>query len=669
MSDMPRIAFLLAGLTLAIAPRPGMALPPRPTFATPVDLPVLPGAEHARVLDGHRLEPRPVFRQDTQPVSWLAADFSNVGDAPWRMKHQDATVELVPVASQLKSKVTVTLRAQAKDVTALDFWLLDGEESSWTDADGMPLTATLGDKSQGYQLVTVQLPTALTPDADVQVTADRSVPLDCSAAGFLGFHSCEFGKSVAWATEGVVLRQAGVLHGPTSADLHVITPSTLVGAAAGIPQGSDELADGRKVWHFHQPEPTENCAFYMGNFQTLDAPGTETLPPMRVSMSKYFDNAPNILQLMHDVIGFYGTYFTPFPWKQLNMTQLENDFGGGQSFLSGIHANRDLFGDAPDDNGWLDSAELLAHEMGHQWWGNDVSPAGNGDVALSESLAEFSACLFVETHLDTRHLELMDNVSYTFRVDSKTDAALGSAAVFQTSAYVDIVYHKGAVVLHMLRRQLGDEVMSKVLHAFTAQFGRDYASIEDLRVVAEQVSGQSLKWFFTQWFKQKGVMRAEVSSQLLAQDDGSWKVRVLLHQPDAKPKQFRLNATLFYAKGDPLPLAVDVTPDAVGNAVVEWTSPQRPVRVRLDPDRLLLRQFATGTPADVTLDGLTDGADFVDMALRVGRGVHVTGKNGNSFFLPDINFNELYDLTADLVINSEDLDALEQWLGTESEKF
>jgi hypothetical protein len=91
--------------------------------------------------------------------------------------------------------------------------------------------------------------------------------------------------------------------------------------------------------------------------------------------------------------------------------------------------------------------------------------------------------------------------------------------------------------------------------------------------------------------------------------------------------------------------------------------------VRLDPDRLLLRQFLTGTPADVTLDGLTDGADFVDMALRVGRGLHITGKNGQTYFIPDINFNELYDMTADLVINADDLDALETWMGTETEAF
>jgi hypothetical protein len=668
MKRTPLIALVMSTVTCAL-PIAAQAVPPRPTFATPQDLPVWPEAEHARVLEAHRLEPRPVFRETVKPASWLAADFSNVGDAPWRMHHQDATVELIPLASQMKSKVIATLRAHETGVVALAFWLIDGEEVTWSDADGNPLVVALGDKSQGYQLATVALPEALTPEVDFQVIAERTVPLDCTAGGFLGFKSCEFGASVAWATEGVVLRQAMVVHDPTSVDLHVITPASLVGAAAGIPQGSDELADGRLVWHFHQPEPTENCAFYMGDFQSLDAPASEDMPAMRVSMAKYFANAPNILQLMHDVIGYYGSYFTVFPWKQLNMTQLENDFGGGQSFLSGIHANRDLFGSKPTDNGWLDSAELLAHEMGHQWWGNDVAPAGNGDVALSESLAEFSACLFVETHLDTRHLELMDNISYTFRVDAKSDVALGSSAVFSSSSYVDIVYHKGAVVLHMLRRQLGDAVMSKVLHDYTAKFGRDYASIEDLRAVVETSSGVPMKWFFTQWFKQKGVMRAEVASELLPQADGSWQVRVRFHQPDAKPKQFRLNATLFYAGGDSLALSADVTPNASGDAVVQWSSAKRPARVRLDPDRLLLRQFLTGTPADVTLDGLTDGADFVDMALRVGRGLHITGKNGQTYFIPDINFNELYDMTADLVINADDLDALETWMGTETEAF
>jgi hypothetical protein len=245
---------------------------------------------------------------------------------------------------------------------------------------------------------------------------------------------------------------------------------------------------------------------------------------------------------------------------------------------------------------------------------------------------------------------------------------IASSAVYNSAAYVDIIYHKGAVVMHMLRRQLGDAAMAKGLHAFTTKFGRDYASVDDLRKTLEISSGQTLGWFFTQWFKQKGLLRAELAARLVAKDDGSWKVRVRIHQPDAKPRRFLLNATLYLASGEPLPLSADVTPDAQGYAIVEWLAPSRPVRVRLDPDRLLLRQFATGTPGDVTMDGQTDGADFVDMALRMGHGLKVEFK-GQSYFMPDLNFNELYDVTADLVIAEDDLDSLEAALGSTADAF
>ncbi len=648
---------------------PAAATPPRPTFAAPENLPLWPGASEAVVLDGHRAEPPPEFHEQTNPMAWLAADFANIGQASWRLHFQDATVELQPVAGQMKSKVTATLRAHEIGVTKLPFLMLAGEKVAWTDADGNPLLTTKGATGQGYQVVTVELATPLTPEVDFVLTADREVPLACEP-GFMGFKFCAFGKSFAWITRGVLLNQGDVYHDPTSFDLHVVTPATLMAAAAGMPKGSDTLPDGRKIWHFHQPEPTENCAFSMGPYQPLDAPATETLPAMRVSLAGGFvANAPNILKMMQDVVSFYGEWFSPFPWKQLNMTQLENDFGGGQSFLSGIHANRDLFYPGPEDQSWLGSVELFAHEIGHQWWGNYVAPSGSADVALSESLAEFSASLYVELKENTRHLELMDNLSYVFRVEPKEDAALGSAAVFNSPAYVDIVYHKGAVVLHMLRRQLGDAAMIKAMHAYTKKFDRDYATIDDLRQVVDASSGNSLSWFFKQWFKEKGVVRAEVAVQLLPQDDGSWKVRVLFHQPDAKPKRFLLNAVLYYTSGEPLPLSSDVKPDGNGDTIVEWTSPTRPARVRLDPERFLLRQFATGTPADVTLDGLTDGADFVDTALRFGRGVKYTGKNGQNFFVPDTGFNELYDVEPDLQITTEDLDTVETWLGTEVAPF
>lgn len=250
---------------------------------------------------------------------------------------------------------------------------------------------------------------------------------------------------------------------------------------------------------------------------------------------------------------------------------------------------------------------------------------------------------------------------------AKSDAALGSAAVYNSPSYVDIVYHKGAVVFHMLRRQIGEQAMKDVLHAWTAKYGNDFATVSNFRQVTEKTTGQNLTWFFKQWFEKKGKIQAEVSSRVL-EDGGKWLVRLRFHQLDAALlKRFKLNVNLFpVGGGDPAPFTVEV---AEQDQVVEIAAPFRPGRVRVDWDRQLLRQFATGTAGDTTLDGLVDGADFVDTALRVGRGVVFTGKNGKQYFYADIGFNELFDLNADLRVTSKDLDAIEGALGSAADEF
>jgi hypothetical protein len=209
--------------------------------------------------------------------------------------------------------------------------------------------------------------------------------------------------------------------------------------------------------------------------------------------------------------------------------------------------------------------------------------------------------------------------------------------------------------------------MTKAIHAWVEQYGHDFATIGDLRKVMEASSGRDLAWFFTQWFNKKGLIRAEVSARLV-EIDGAWHAHLRFKQGTDK-KRFTVQVLAWFLGGESQALTAEVIPDKTGETVVDLVLSKQPIRIRLDAERFLLRRFLTGTPGDVTLDGLVDGGDFIDAALRVGRGVSVTGKSGKTHFFPDMGFNELYDLTADLRINAADLDVVETWLGTEADAF
>ncbi len=672
---------ILSLCTFAAVVLPAIAHAGAP-MAEPEALPPLPGSIAERVY-GFQAKERPLIVPTwTDPNSWFAADFAGLPASAWRVTHHDVTAQLNPDTQHLTSTIIATVHAYDSGVKALDFLVSDAESIAaiWGSKTLVVTQASVG---QGYAQASIALPEALPPGEDVTLTITRDNALACDATALLGFHDCGFTATASWVVDGLLLRPSAGTHAPSTVDLHVITPSGATAASQCTPKGSDQLADGNVVWHFHIADPTDFLGFSVGAYQPFDLPavagaaGQTDLPPMRVNLTgSYVDNAPVIGKMMQDVVQFYGGWFAGFPWTELQMNLLDDAFVGGNgavggmSHLGGIFASASLFSAVPTDSGtWLGTVELLAHEIGHQWWGNDVRPLMVGEVTLSESFAEFSSALYVEQQMQTRHLIVMDNIQYTFGVPTKNDVPLGSEAVFNSASYMDIVYHKGAVVIDMLRRQLGDAVMNQALHEWVKQYGRDYATIAELRAVMEQVSGQDLGWFFSQWYQKKGLIRAEVSGQFI-NDNGQWHVHVRVHQVDPKNiKRFLLTGAVYLAAGgDPMPFTMDVAEmDVVKDIVV----PSQPVRVRTDWERYLLRQFATGLLGDTTLDGDVDGADFVDTALRLGRGVvHVSKKDPTQkFFVPDTAFNELFDLDASLGIATADLDLVEANLGTQSDPF
>ena len=67
-----------------------------------------------------------------------------------------------------------------------------------------------------------------------------------------------------------------------------------------------------------------------------------------------------------------------------------------------------------------------------------------------------------------------------------------------------ISYNKGGLILHSLRKTLGDSVFFKGLNLYLNRHAYKTVEIHDLRLALEEVSGTDLNWFFNQWFLSPG---------------------------------------------------------------------------------------------------------------------------------------------------------------------
>jgi hypothetical protein len=147
---------------------------------------------------------------------------------------------------------------------------------------------------------------------------------------------------------------------------------------------------------------------------------------------------------------------------------------------------------------------LTAHEVAHQWW---YSLVGNDQVLvpwLDESLANFSVVYYYENvyGADRASLVFQNYVAaqyYRAKEEGRDDVVYQPVAAFEPGQYGAIVYSKGAVFFHELRFKLGDALFLDVLRAYLEDRQYKLSTPDDFLRVAEQVSGEDLDEFYTQW--------------------------------------------------------------------------------------------------------------------------------------------------------------------------
>ncbi|GAA3961343.1 M1 family aminopeptidase [Hymenobacter antarcticus] len=148
---------------------------------------------------------------------------------------------------------------------------------------------------------------------------------------------------------------------------------------------------------------------------------------------------------------------------------------------------------------------LTAHELGHQWWGDNVTCASWSDIWLNEGFASYSEYLSLQAFSTPANARNWLDNSLTYAQRSS-----GSVYVADTTNVGRIFdyylsYKKGAGVVHMLRYLLNDDTkFFRALRTYQTQFGGSTARTADLQRVFEAEAGRSLGYFFQQWFMGRG---------------------------------------------------------------------------------------------------------------------------------------------------------------------
>ncbi|PJJ60257.1 M1 family aminopeptidase [Hymenobacter chitinivorans] len=152
------------------------------------------------------------------------------------------------------------------------------------------------------------------------------------------------------------------------------------------------------------------------------------------------------------------------------------------------------------------SFTLTAHELFHQWFGDNVTCASWQDIWLNEGFASYGEYLSLNAFsTPAQARSWMDNAHAT-----TMQSAGGSVLVLDTTNVNRIFsprlsYKKGAAVIHMLRYLLNDDVkFFRALRTYQTQFAGSTARTTDLQRIFEAEAGVSLDTFFRQWYRGEG---------------------------------------------------------------------------------------------------------------------------------------------------------------------
>ncbi|MEO7971247.1 MAG: M1 family metallopeptidase [bacterium] len=216
---------------------------------------------------------------------------------------------------------------------------------------------------------------------------------------------------------------------------------------------------------------------------------------------------------------YFSETIAPYPYEKLALIVGATQFGAMENSSAIVFSRGLLDSRATEPRSAFFKVrvgliDLVAHEIAHQWFGDSVTESTWADLWLSEGFATYFAGLVIEHYEGEMRFRdyLQQAANRYFDFERKNRIPIHDT---ETADLFKLLnpnnYQKGAWVLHMLRKELGDEIFFRgIRHYYEAHLGA-LASSEDLRVSLEKASGKSLQEFFARWVYGAGHPRYELS--------------------------------------------------------------------------------------------------------------------------------------------------------------
>ncbi|MGF1461776.1 MAG: M1 family aminopeptidase [Maricaulaceae bacterium] len=391
--------------------------------------------------------------------------------------------------------------------------------------------------------------------------------------------------------------------------------------------------NGRRYFRYVMDEPIQNFySFQSGDYVVAEGQWEDVQLQVFYHEDHEF-NVDRMIEGMADSLEYFSEHFSPFQYRQMRIQEFPAYQSFAQSFPNTVPYSEGIgfIGDVrdPDDIDFI--YYVTAHEVAHQWWGHQVSPAPvQGAAMVTETLAQYSALKVLEKEYGAEHMRRFLKFELDSYLRGRAAENREELPLFKEENQGYIHYRKGSIAMWLLQDIIGEDKVNRALNRLADEFGyrsEPFTRSVDLIRVLREEAGPEHDALITDLFEKIVLYDLRVEDAVANErDDGRWDVamRVFARKLEADGQGeeteialdnlpvdvgvFSTNLENVNSGTDHI-LAFEKRPLDASNFVVEFVVDERPSHAGVDPYNKVIDRITNDNLKRVRYDAALNDAE------------------------------------------------------------
>jgi aminopeptidase N len=270
-------------------------------------------------------------------------------------------------------------------------------------------------------------------------------------------------------------------------DFRIVVDEPYVAAANGAPRPAIDIGPAR-IWRYQMDKPMLAwlATVHVNKFVIAKAQAANGIPVRTYASPETTQEGVAGYQAAKDMLPYFEAKWGKYPFASYASATVDDptlEYALETQTLSTFPSN------------WF-SADVVAHELAHQWFGNSVSVAKWEDLWLAEGFATYAEILW-----PNRSDPVARDAAFREVYDYVLSRRVGPAVVEEPEQlFTARTYYRGVTVLYALQRKIGEPKLDKVMKAWATRYRYGSATTADFISTVVQVTGdRSLRAFLNTW--------------------------------------------------------------------------------------------------------------------------------------------------------------------------